>query len=75
MVGAHYASIGLGNSGLSVDVGWLRLGGRWGECQEGLGSTGAKVWKGQLGTGQRDRYLDRWRPNVKNTINKTIYPC
>lgn len=58
MVGAHYASIGLGNRGLSVDVGGLRLGRRWGECQEGLGSTGAKVWKGELGTGQGDRYLD-----------------
>lgn len=75
MVGAHYASIGLGNRGLSVDVGWLGLGRRWGECQEGLGSTGAKVWKGQLGTGQRDRYLDRSRRNVKNTIDRIICPC
>lgn len=38
VVGAHYASVRLGNRGLSVDGG-LGLGGRGRERQEGLGST------------------------------------
>lgn len=39
VVRAHYASIWLGNRGLSIDGGWLGLGRRWGKCQERLGST------------------------------------
>lgn len=39
VVRAHDASIWLGNRGLSIDGGWLGLGGCWGKCQERLGST------------------------------------
>lgn len=67
VVRAHYASIWLGNRWLSVDGGWLGLGRRWGKSQERLGSTWAKVWKGQLGTGQGDCYLERDRDKMLNT--------
>lgn len=43
VVGAHDASVRLGDWGLSVDAGGLGLGGRGGQRQEGLASTGAKV--------------------------------
>lgn len=39
VVGAHHASVWLGNRGLSIDGGGLGLGGRWGQCQERLAST------------------------------------
>ncbi len=59
MVGAHDASVWLGDRGLSVDVGGLGLGRSGRQRQEGLASTRAKVWQGQLRTGQRDCHLER----------------
>lgn len=59
VVGAHDASIWLGDRRLSVDVGGLGLGRSGRQRQEGLAPARAKVWQGQLGTGQRDRHLEK----------------
>lgn len=58
VVGAHDASVWIGDRGLSVDVGGLHLGRSGRQRQEGLTSTRAKVWQGQLGAGQRDGHLE-----------------
>lgn len=67
MVRAHHASVRLGNRGLSTDAGGLGLGRRRGQRQERLGPSGAKVWKGELGTGQGDCYLETDRDKMLKT--------